>query len=171
MASGDTLFVLLPLGSIPTESAPATLDFIDDGSTIAGYIPVLDYAGATADEHAEWVGVMPSHYDGGGLTFEINWAPAGTVTNDVEFEVRADKNVAADLLTGVDLQSQTATNITDTPNGDANDLHVAATGAITHANAGSPAVGDYMRFRISRDYDHAANADDAQLIAVYVTET
>ena len=46
-----------------------------------------------------------------------------------------------------------------------------AAGAITHANCGSPAVGDRMRFKIARDHDHAANTDDAQLHGIYVTET
>jgi len=171
MASGDTLFELFPLGSIPTTTAAATIDFISDGSTVVGQIPVLDFAGATADEHAEWVVLVPSHYAGGGLTFEIRYAPAGTVTNAVQFELRADKIVDDELITGHDLQGQTATDITDTPNGTANDLHVTSTGAITHSNAGSPAVSDLLRIRLSRDYDHAGNADDAQVIAVYVTET
>jgi hypothetical protein len=171
MASGDTLFELFPIGSVPTTTVPATLDFLSDGSTVVGQIPVLDFAGATADEHAEWVVIVPSHYGDGGLTFEIQYAPAGTNTGAVQFEVRADKVVDDELLTSHNLQAQTATDITDTPNGTANDLHVTSTGAISHANAGSPAPGDYLRIRLSRDYDHAANADDAQVLSVYVTET
>ena len=171
MASGDTMFVLLPQDSIPTTTVYATHDTIDDGSTVVGVIPVLDFAGATADESAEWARVMPSNYAGGGLTFEIAYAAAGTVGTAVQFEVRAIQMVATDAIGSQDLQGQTATDITDTPNGTANVVDITPTGAISHANAGSPAVGDYMRIRVSRDYDHAANADDAQLIAVYVTET
>ena len=171
MASGDTLFTLLPHGSVPTTTVYATLDTLSDSSTVVGIMPVLDFAGATADEHAEWVEMMPSHYAGGGLTFEVNYAMDGTVGTDVQFEVRAIQMVAADVITSQDLQAQTATDITDTPTGTANTLDVTPTGAITHGNAGSPAVGDYVRIRLSRDYDHAANADDAQVLAVVVTET
>ena len=171
MASGETLFVCLPHGSMPTTTVFATLDTINDSSTVIGQMPVLDYAGATADEHAEWVFMMPQTYDGGGLTFEINYAMAGTDGSAVQFEVRAIQMVASDLITSQDLQAQTATDITDTPTGDANDLDVTPTGAISHSNAGSPAVGDYMRVRISRDYDHAVNADDAQFLGCVITET
>lgn len=171
MASGDTLFKFFPLGSIPTKTVFATLDTIDDGSTVVGQVFVLDFAGATADEHAEWADIMPSHYGGGGLTFEITYATDGTVSADVQFEIRAIQMVAGDTITSEDLQAQTATDITDSPSTTADVVDVAPTGAITHANAGSPAVGDYMRFRLSRDFDHATNADDAQVISVLVTET
>jgi len=171
VATTDTLFILTPQSSVPTTTAYATLDVLSDSSTVVGNMPVLDFAGATADEHAEWVLMMPSNYAGGGLTFEINYAMDGTVGTAVQFEVRAIQMVAADTITSQDLQAQTATDITDTPNGTANVLDVTPTGAITHANAGSPAVGDYVRIRLSRDFDHAANADDAQVLSVLVTET
>lgn len=171
MASGDTLFVLFPQDAIPTATVFARQDTLSDGSTVVGEIPILKYAGATADESADWIRMMPSHYDGGGLTFEINYAMDGTDGSDVQFEARAIQMVAADAIGSQDLQGQTATDITDTPNGTANVLDVAPTGAITHSNAGSPAVGDYVRMRITRDFDHAANADEAQFLSAVVTET
>lgn len=171
MASGDTLFQLLPHGSLPSTTVNATLDTISDGSTIVGVVPVLDFDGSAQDEVADWVGIMPSHYDGGGLTFTIYYAPSGTATNAVQFEVRAVKTVDGDTITSEDLGGATATDITDTPTGTANQMHVTTTGAITHANAGSPAAGDMMRIRLRRDYDHAANTDDAQVLGVLVTET
>jgi len=171
MATGDTLFVLLPHGSVPTTTDYATLDTLSDSSTVVGVMPCLDFSGATPDTHAEWVEMMPSHYAGGGLTFEINYATDGAVGNAVQFEVRAIQMVAADTITSQDLQAQTATDITDTPSTTADVLDVTPTGAISHANAGSPAVGDYMRMRLSRDFDHATNADDAQVLGVIVTET
>ncbi len=174
MATTDTLFVLLPHGSMPPADSDnvATLDVLVDSSTGGnGTIPVLDYAGADMDEAADWMLMMPSHYDGGGLTFEINYAMDGSDGSDVQWEVRAIQMVAGDTITSEDLGSQTATDITDTPNGTADVLDVTPTEAITHANAGSPAVGDYMRIRISRDFNHAANADDAQFLGCLVTET
>lgn len=172
MASGDTLFILLPGNSVPTTTVPATPDIISDTSTVVGVIPVLDFAGATADEHAEWDVQMPSHYAGTtGMTLEINYAMDGADGSDVQFEVRALKIIAGETITSEDLQGATATDITDTPNGTADVCDVAPPGAIAKASAGTPVAGDYVRIRVSRDYDHAANADDAQLIAVYVTET
>lgn len=171
MASGDTIAELLPHGSLPTTTAYATLDVITDGSTVVGVIPCLDFAGATADESAEWEFEMPSHYSGGGLTFKIQYAMDGTDGSDVQFEVRAIDIAASTALGSQNLGTATATDITDTPNGTANTSDETPTGAITHANAGSPAAGSIMRVRVTRDYDHAANADDAQLLGVYVTET
>ena len=172
MASGDTLFVLTPQSSIPTATVYATLDTLADSSTVVGTILVLDFAGAVADEHAEWLVVMPSHYAGTtGITLEVHYAMAGTDGSDVQFEVRALKIIAGETITSEDLQAATATDITDTPNGTADVLDVSPTGAIAKANIGTPVAGDIVRIRLSRDYDHAANADDAQVLAVYITET
>lgn len=172
MASGDTLFTLFPHGSLPTTTVAATLDYLSDSSTVVGIIPVLDFAGATADEHAEWVVKMPSNYGGDtGITLEPEYAMDGTDGSDVQLEVRALKIVAGETITSEDLQAATKTDITDTPNGGADVLDVAPTGAIAKASMGTPVVGDYVRIRASRDYDHAANTDDLQLLSFYVTET
>ena len=171
MASGDTLFILLPLGSIPTTTVPATHDTVIDASTVVGQYPVLDFAGATADESAEWLEVVPSHYDGGGFTFEINVATDGVDVDAMQYEIRAISTVATNVLTSEDLQAATPVEIADVPSSTANALDVTPTGALSHANAGSPAVGDIVRIRVSRDFDHAANADDAQVAAIVVTET
>ncbi len=171
MASGDTLFELFPQGYIPTTTVFGTTDTINDGSTVVGVLPTIDFAGATADESADWTKKMPSHYDGGGLSWEVDYAMDGTDGSDVQFEIRADKLVATDAIGSQNLGAQTATDITDTPNGTADVVDTTPTGAITHANAGSPAAGDTVRMRLTRDYDHAANADDAQVLSVLVKET
>lgn len=172
MASGDFLFNLLPHGSLPTVTVPATLDTLADSSTVVGTIPVLDFAGAVADEHAEWVVLMPKQYAGTtGITLEPNYAMDGSDGSDVQFEIRALKIIAGETITAEDLQAATKTDITDTPNGTADVLDVAPTGAIAKASMGTPVAGDYIRIRASRDYDHAANADDLQLLGFYVTET
>lgn len=173
MASGDTMFVLDPRRSMPTASAFATLDTIAiTGATPDSYIPVLDFDGGAANEHADWFEIVPSNYDGGGFDFVIQYAMDGTVGTAVQFECRMADFVDDDALaTAVVIDTQTATDITDTPIATANDLNVTAAGSITHANAGSPSAGAFVQIRITRDYDHAANADDAQLVRVVVTET
>ena len=173
MASGDVLFVLTPMGGVPPASSYATLDFIAiTGATPDSYIPVLDYDGSAADEHMHWFLAMPSQYSGGGLDFVIQYAMSGTAGTAVQWECRVADFVDDDALaTAVVINTQTQVDITDTPIATANDLNVTAAGSLSHANAGSPSAGAMIQVRISRDYDHAANTDDAQFILAYVTET
>jgi hypothetical protein len=172
MASGNTLFALYPKGHSPTVTLGATFDTISDASTPASITEVLDFDGAAQDEHAEWNVTVPSQYAGGGFNVVIKYAMSGTDADAVQFEVRMLKlGDTADLDTDLGMDTQTATDITDTPTGTANAMMVTSAGAVTHSNAGSPSAGDHMRIRITRDYDHASNTDDAQLVAVYITET
>lgn len=159
MASGDLLFELHAIGSMPPATAMATLDTI---ALSAGLLDVLDFAGATADESAYWKVNVPSHYAGGGFRFEIDYAMDGTDGSDVQFEISMGKTVATDALGSEGMG--TLTDITDTPNGTANTMDTTPTGDVSHANGGSPAIGDLVRIKIARDFDHAANADDAQFI-------
>lgn len=171
MASGDSLFDLKPQNRLPTNTVSATLGTLNDGSTVVGVIPYLGFAGDTADTHAEWLVRVPSHYAGGGFTFIIDYAMDGTVGTAVQFEVRALDIPASTALGSLNVQAQTATDITDTPNGTANTTDTTPSGAISHANAGSPAAGSLVKIRISRDYDHAANTDLVQFLGCHVTET
>ena len=166
MASGNVIFTLLPHGSLPTTTAYATLDTLSDASTVVGVIPVLDFAGATADEHAEWVECVPTQYAAGGINWEVHYAPANTDTAPVQFEIRAYKLVDGDTVTSLNLQAKTSVDITDTPTGTTNQLHVTTVGALTDTNMGNPSVGDYIKIRLSRDWDHDSNTDDMQVIAV-----
>lgn len=172
MASGDTLFVLTPMGGVPPASAYASLDFIAiTGATPDSYIPVLDFDGAT-DEHMDWFLAMPSQYSGGGLNIVIQYAMSGTNGNNVEWEVRCADFVDDNALaTAVVINTQTEVAITDTPIATANDLNVTAAGSLSHSNAGSPAAGAMIQVRITRDVSPASNTDDAQFVLAYVTET
>jgi hypothetical protein len=149
MASGDTLFILLPHGSVPTPTAYATLDTIADTSTPALTIPVLDFDGAT-DEHAEWYRVIPSQYAGTtGFTFQYYYATDGADADLVEIEFRVLHIDDLDVLTGdLGIDTQTAVAIQDTP-------------PATH----------FIVIRATRDISAATNTDDLQLAAVLVKET
>lgn len=172
MASGNMMAELDAVGSLQTTTLYATRDYVADASTPAGVSACLDYDGSAQDEHAEWQFDLPDTYSGGGFDLIIKYACDGTATGAVQFEVRAIKLVdTSDLDSDLGMDTATATDITDTPTGTANAMMVTAAGSITHANAGSPSAGDRMRVRVTRDYDHAANTDDAQLVAVYVKET
>lgn len=171
MASGDYLFTLWPHNALETTTVPAGKGTLDDGSTVVGQLPTLLYQGATADQHADWIEVMPDAYDGGGLDFTYHYAMDGTVGTAVEMEIRADMLDASDAIGSHNLGAQTAVSIADTPNGTANTMDISPSGSLSHANAGSPAAGKIIRCRASRDYDHAANADELQLICIVATET
>lgn len=175
MASGDTLFVLWARDAVPTATVGAVHAIISDASTPTHGTPVLAYDGGAADEHADWHVVVPDNYSGTtGFTWLVHYTTAGTSTGAVEFEIRALKltDNSSDL-NGADLgiDTQTATTIADTPGGTLGVFNVTTTGTMAKANAGTPSAGDNMIVRVSRDYDHASNTDDAQLICVICKET
>jgi len=172
MASGDTLFVLDPLGSVPPSANAATLDWIADASTPNMHIPVLDFDGAT-DEHADWRVTIPEHYsETTGFTFSYKYAMDGTDGDIVEIEFRALHIDDQTVLTGdLGIDTQTATTITDDPDATADDFNYSTTGAMAKANFGSAAPGDYLIIRATRDVSVATNTDDLQLAEIYVTET
>ena len=168
MASGDTLFVFTPANNIPPASNFATLDTF---AAATGFREVLDFDGSAADETAIFAGVWPSNYAGGGIDVIIDYSLDGTDAQAIQFEVSAEVVQDDDDQDAGGQDFGAATDITDTPaTNTANYNNRTAAGAISHANCGSPAVGDRMRLKVTRDYDHAANTDDVQLHAVHVKE-
>ena len=172
MASGDTLFILTPQAYTPPAANYATLDTVADGSTPAMSIPVLDFDGS-ANESADWYVTVPSHYAGGGLTFSYAYAMSSTDGDAVEIEFRAFPFADASSILTADLgmDGRTAVNVADDPSDNANEFNITTTGNLSHSDAGSPAVGAFIIIRATRDYDHASNANDLQLLAVHVKET
>ena len=171
MASGDTLFVFMPQGNIPPSTNFATLDLI---AAATGFRTVLDFigSGGSVDEVAIWEDAWPSQYGGGGVDVVVHYSTDGTDVDIVQFEVSIEVLQDTDDQDAAGQDFGTATDITDTPStATANILDITTAGAISHANCGSPAIGNGMRFKIARDHDHAANTDDVQLSKVVVTET
>ncbi len=168
MASGDTVFVFLPANNVPPSSNFATLDTF---AAATGLRSVLDFDGVAADETAIFPSVWPSNYAGGGINVIIHYSTDGTDIDAVQFEVSVEVIQDDDDQDAGGQDFGAATDITDTPAAaTANKSNITAAGAISHANCGSPAVGDRMRLRVTRDFDHAANTDDVQLHAVHVKE-
>lgn len=172
MASGNTLFILSPIGSVPPSANNATLDYIADASTPNMHIPVLDFDGST-DEHADWFVTIPEHYsETTGFTFSYKYAMDGVDGDIVEIEFRALHIDDQTVLTGdLGLDGQTATTITDDPDATADDFNYSTTGTMAKANFGSAAPGDFLVIRATRDISVATNTDDLQLAEVYITET
>lgn len=167
MASGNTLFIFLPEDNIPPTTAFATYDTF---AAATGNRSVLDFDGAAADETAIFQGVWPSHYSGSGINVVLHYSTSGTDAEAVQFEVSVEVIQDGDDQDAGGQDFGAATDITDNPAATANFLDVTTAGAISHANCGSPAAGDMMRLKVTRDFDHAANTDDAQLQAVVVKE-
>lgn len=171
MASGDTLFILSPLGSVPPSANNATLDWIADASTPNMHIPVLDFDGAT-DEHADWYVTIPEHYsETTGFTFSFKYAMDGVDGDIIEIEFRALHIDDQTVLSGdLGMDGQTATTITDDPDATAEDFNYSTTGTMAKANFSSATPGDFLCIRAMRDISVAVNADDLQLAEIYVTE-
>lgn len=170
MASGDTMFRFEPPGSVPPASNYATLDTF---AAATGLRMVLDFigSGGSADESMIWEDVWPSNYGGGGVNCVVHYSTDGTSVGAVEWEVSIEVIQDTDDQDAGGQDFGTVTSIADTPStATANIVDVTSAGAISHANCGSPAAGDRMRFKLARDHDHATNTDDAQLHAVVVTE-
>jgi hypothetical protein len=114
-------------------------------------VDVMAFAGATADEHADFCLVMPEAWDRGTIKFKVYWYGDSDANADeyVEFYLAAgarsnDDAQDAALGTAVSVADQ---HITD------NDLHITTASAALTVG-GSPALGDLIHFKLSRDYDH-----------------
>lgn len=173
MASGDSLFTLTAQNALPPGTLYATQDTIADASTPTATIPVLDFDGSTA-EHADWLVAVPSQYGSTtGFTFQGFYASDGTNSGTVKWDLRVLQLNDLDILTGdLGIDGLTAASVTDTvPGTPINKLNVTATFALAKADAGTPAVGDLLYIRASRDTGTDTLADDAQLLGFHVTET
>ena len=172
MATTDTLFVLTPIGSTPPATLYATFDTISDASTPNAIIPVLDFDAST-QEYAYWHVTMPSHYDGGGLTFSWKGGTDNTSTGTLEIELGCIVIADATILTGdLAIDGATRTGVIDTPPATPiNKMNQSGTGTITHSNAGSPSAGDRMIFIATRDTATDTNTGDLQLQEILVLET
>lgn len=172
MASGDSLFVLSPIGSIPPSANFATLDTVADASTPTLIIPVLDFDGAT-NEHADWYVTIPEHYASTtGFTFSYKYSMSSTDGDIVDIEFRVLHIDDQDVLTGdLGLDGQTAVSIQDDPDATANDFNYSTTGTLAKASFGTAVAKDLIVIRATRDVAAASNADDLQLAEVYVIET
>lgn len=171
MASGNTMFQFFPAQNTPPTTFFATPDTF---AAATGIRHVLDFVGSggSDDESAIFEAFWPSHYAGGGIDVKIDYSTDLTSVGAVQWEVSVEVLQDTDDQDAGGQNFGTAIDITDTPStATANILDRTAAGVISHVNCGSPAVGDRMRFKITRDHDHATNTDDAQLHGIYITET
>lgn len=153
--------IVLPAGSwSATTTAGCATATVEAGTNDVDY-KVLDFDTAT-DESAFVVFAMPDSWDGGTITFIPYWTAAsgsGTVVFNLAGRAFANDD-AIDQAYGT-LQSSTDTLIT------AGDVHIGpSSSAITLA--GSPAGGQLVQLKITRDVSEDTLGVDARLIAVKI---
>lgn len=154
--------IVLPAGSMaPTTTAGcATVATVEAGTNDVDY-KVLDFDKDT-DESAFAIFTMPDSWDGGTVTFTPYWTSAGT-TGNVVFSIKGRAFANDDAI---DQAYGTAVTSDDTFIA-AGDVHIGpATGAMTFA--GTPAGGQLVQIKITRDVSEDNLDADARLIALKI---
>ena len=162
MASGDTLVTLTPQANEPPASNAATPDTRNNH-------PVLDFDGGT-NEDAVFSFVLPRVYSGGGFTVYVHYAMTSEITNDIDWDIALEQ--IGDQQLDIDADSfGTATSIDNTTVPGTSGFVDIVNGAISHANASSPTVGDGMRLKVTRDAVSDTSTTDAELRFIEIQET
>lgn len=176
MSSGDALIQFAALANEPPSANYATLAAIltasaDTDETVA---PVLLFDDTT-NEHAEFAGVLPDHYAGGGLTISLVWTAninSGNVKWDATLKSFTDDvdNIGSKAFGA----APAGNTVTAAAPSAAREVVYDDITVTDGADMDSLAAGEYFRLRITRDSADAAdtmNSNDAELIAVHITET
>ena len=149
----------------PTQTAGcAAITGLDSGGNTGPDLYTLDFAGSSADEHAQFSIAFPSYWNESTVTFKAYWTTEATDTDGVVWELKgigfADSGDLNTVFPGGE-------HVDDACSGTAKDLHITAeSSAITIG--GSPAAGELCYFNISRlqgDSNDTAT-EDAKLIGI-----
>jgi len=160
-----TKSIVLPASAMsPTTTAGcASIATVEAGTNDVDY-KVLDFDKNT-DESAFAIFSMPDSWDGGTITFQPYWTTAGT-SGTVVFSL-AGRSYAND--DAIDQAYGTAQTSTDTFIA-AGDIHIGPeSSAITLA--GTPAGGQLVQLKITRDVSEDTLDADARLIAIKIKYT
>jgi len=137
---------------------------LDSGGNTGPDLYTLDFAGATANEHAQFAIAFPSYWNESTVTFKAYWTSEATDTDGVVWELKGVGLADSDSL---NTAFGTGQHVDDANLGTAKDLHITAeSSAITIA--GSPAAGELCYFNIARLQDDGSDtaAEDAKLIGI-----
>lgn len=162
MASGNTLATLVPQSNEPPSTNFATLD-------TRNLHPVLDFDDAS-NEDAVFSFVLPRIYAGGGFTVYLHYSMESAITLTIDFDISLER--IGDQQQDIDADNfGTVTSIDNTTvPGTSGNVDI-VNGVISHANAGSPVVGDGMRLKVTRDGVADDAVGDAELRFVEIKET
>lgn len=163
MASGNSLMMFGARDGIPATSNGAQ-------HAMRNSHPVLAFD-TTTQETVYFIGVMPRHYGGGGVTVYVHAtlasATTGTLGWDVSFERMSDATTDLDSDSFASAQTITAATVPGT-SGVVLVLNVAVSDG---ANMDSIAVGEAFRLRLRRDVANDTAAGDAEFHTMELKET
>lgn len=171
MASGDTLFAFGARDNHPPATVAATPDVrVNTADTPDTNIPVLDFdAGVT--EFADFSGVLPEHYAGGGVTLVVGYmmstATSGGVRLDAQFKSQGDgDNPTTKAYAAVQ-------SVTSSVPATAGIIEYATITFTDGSQIDSLAAGERFTLRVSRDHDHAGDdaTGDMELVFVHALES
>jgi hypothetical protein len=163
MASGDTLVIFTALHNEPPASNMATLD-------LRNQHPVLDFDAST-NESAAFAGVMPRHYDGGGVTVYLHYAMSSATSGDVDWDVAWER--VGDQQQDIDSDGFAAVNSVDntTVPGTSGNVDIVSVTFTDGADMDSVAVGEGFRLQVTRDAASDTAAGDAEIRFIEIKET
>lgn len=162
MASGNTLLTVGPLSNEPPSANYATLDLRNSH-------PCLDFDAATI-EYANFSGILPAHYAGGGLTLKIHWSATSATSGNVVW------NAAIEAIASLDIDADsfaTAQTATGTANGTSGVETITTITFSSGANMDSLAAGGAFRLQVSRNATSGSDTmtGDAELLYMEILET
>lgn len=163
MATGDTLCTLTPLHNEPPAANPAIPDRRNQH-------PVLDF-NDTTNQSAVFSGIMPRHYDGGGVTvyhhYAMTTATSNTVDLDGQFERIGDQQQNLDTDGFAAVQSVDNTTVPGT----SGLVDIVAIDFDDGAEMDSIAVGEGFRYKVTRDAVSDDADGDLELRFIEIKET
>ena len=161
--SGMTLVQFTPQANEPPTSNYATPDTRNNH-------PVLDFD-AAAVESAIFSGILPNHYQGGGLTVKLHWAATSATSGNVVWNVYIERvGTAQDMDSDSFASAQTATTATS---GTSGILVVTSIAFTSGAQMDSLAAGEVFRIKVEREGSNGSDTmtGDAELRLVEIRET
>jgi hypothetical protein len=165
MASGDTLLIFTPASNEPPDSSYATFDVRGSGH------PVIDFD-ESADESAVFTGVMPDHYDGGGVTVYLtgSWTSDTNGAHTTQMEVSFER--IGDAQQDVDTDGfASARDVTLTVDSTSGKTDVASVVFSDGAQIDNVAAGELFRLKVICDTSDSDHSGDFELHSVKLTET
>jgi hypothetical protein len=166
MASGDTLVIFMA-DNYTAPSSDAALPSRRNGHTVLNFL-----ATATANQRANFEGVMPQHYGGSGTTVIPHFSMATATTGNVDLDC-AWERVGSEQQ-DIDSDGFAAVNSQDNINVPTTNGHVlTATGIgfTDGADMDSVAVGEKFRIQITRDAASDTAGGIMELHAIEIRET
>lgn len=159
-----TLLVFAPREHVAPTSNSARLALVNGR-------PVLDFKDAATNEVAIFESIMQQGYAGGVLTAVLYYFMATAITGDTDWDVEVEA-----ITPDVDTLDLDAADSFDTANSQDNNTVPPTTAgklgvvAVTLTNKDGVAVGDHVRFRVTRDGAADTASGDARLYKVEIRE-